>query len=230
MHDSAHQRLKAWDLDGLLMKYPGLRITPSASDALSMSGPLGFRALGPRGEVVEDEYNVQITVSPRFPAITPTVWETNGRIPGDYHKLMGDGLCLGAPTALRIRLTMAPSLVIFVDEFVVPYLAGYTHFVATGIMLYGELAHGDQGIREFLAELFHSKSATRSEEFVWLASQMKRRANKYRCPCGSGRRLGKCHNRIINTHRRQMGRAWFASEYERLDRQLVAASLPKRWR
>jgi hypothetical protein len=227
---SARHRLQQWDLDGLLMKYAGLRIAPSPTGALSLSGPLAFRAIGPMGEVIEDEYTVEITVSSRFPSVPPTVLETDGRIPTDYHKLAGNALCLGAPTALRMRLTITPSLVTFVDEFVVPYLAGYTHFAATGLMLFGELAHGDQGIRDFLAELFHSKSTAESEGFVWLASLVKRRANKYRCPCGSGRRLGKCHNRIVNAHRCHMGRKWFAAECERLERYVTSFAQPRRWR
>ena len=46
-------------------------------------------------------------------------------------------------------------------------------------------------------------------EFVRLTAMRKRHANKQACPCGSGRRLGRCHHRRINTLREQLGRRWF---------------------
>lgn len=220
MRDPTRQRHQQWQLDELLFRYPDLRIEPSSDSTLLLKGSIAFRVIGPAGAVVEDSYQVELQISPQFPAIVPIAYESDGRIPRDYHKLVGNSLCLGAPTALRIRLALSPSLVTFVDEFLIPYLAGHSHFSRTGTMLFGELSHGDQGIREYLAELFHSRSSTRAEEFVRLASLKKRNANKLPCPCGSGRRLGKCHNRIVNAHRRTLGRTWFVAEYDRIDRQL----------
>lgn len=212
MDDFTHQ----WRLDELLIRYPDLRIEPSNERSTLITGCIAFRVIGPADEVIEDEYHVELRVSPQFPAIIPTARESHNRIPRDYHKLVDNYLCLGAPTGLRIRLALSPSLITFVDEFLVPYLAGYTHFARTGVMLFGELSHGEQGIREYLAELFHSRSALRAEEFVMLAAMKKRSANKHPCPCGSGRRLGKCHNRIVNAHRQKVGRTWFRAEYERV--------------
>ena len=83
-------------------------------------------------------------------------------------------------------------------------------------MPFGELAHGVQGIREYLAELFGSKSSQNAHEFIYLASLQKRRANKLPCPCGSGRRLGRCHHLRVNSLRAQFGRLWFRDEYKRV--------------
>jgi hypothetical protein len=47
--------------------------------------------------------------------------------------------------------------------------------------------------------------------FVRLLTMKKRTANKLPCPCGSGDRLGRCHNRIINRVRSKLGRGWFSS-------------------
>lgn len=220
MREPAHHRLRTWDLEELLARHTGLRIEPSPSDDIVVSGRLAFRVEGPAGAIIDDEYSIECHVPARFPAALPRVYETGLRIPADYHKLTGNALCLGAPTAIRVCLAAVPSLVTFVDEFLVPYLAGYTHFARTGTMLYGELAHGPEGIRQFLRELFRCCGANRPEEFVRLASLKKRTANKFPCPCGSGRRVGKCHNRTVNAHRRALGRAWFAAEYERLLQQL----------
>jgi SEC-C motif len=50
-------------------------------------------------------------------------------------------------------------------------------------------------------------------EMVPLTTLKKRVANKHLCPCGSNRRLGKCHNLTVNRLRKQLGRSWFRKEY-----------------
>ena len=216
MRDSIHQRYADWQLDELLGKYSDLRVEPTWSSDLVISGTIAFRVAGPNGNLVEDSYAIGIRVDSRFPSVTPVAYEIGSRISTSYHKLEGNYFCLGAPTALRMRLSLSPTLLTFVDEFVIPYLAGYTHFTIYGTTLYGELAHGSAGIREFLRELFHSTSAEKPEEFLRLASLKKTNANKCICPCRSGRRLGKCHNRYVNPLRHRMGRRWFQEEYARL--------------
>jgi hypothetical protein len=47
--------------------------------------------------------------------------------------------------------------------------------------------------------------------FVRLLAMKKRKANKLPCPCGTGVRLGRCHNRKLNTLRDKLGRGWFSS-------------------
>ena len=54
------------------------------------------------------------------------------------------------------------------------------------------------------------------EEFLCLTGMKKRVANKHPCPCGSGRRLGRCHCRRVNHLRRTIGRTWFQAEYQRV--------------
>lgn len=215
MRESIHHRYEEWRLNDLLAKYPALRIQPSVSDDLVLSGVVDFRVSAPNDVIVEDAYNIEIRVPSSFPASNPTAYELGSRIPHDYHKLEGNYLCLGAPTALRMTLTLSPTLVTFLERFVIPYLAGYTYFSQHGISLFGELEHGSAGIRQYFRELFHSPNADRPEDFLRLASLNKRCANKQLCPCLSRRRLGKCHNRIVNGLRRHMGRKWFREEYER---------------
>lgn len=231
MADStAIETLRYRDVEVLLSKYTRLRIVPTPSEDLLIAGPLAFVCRPANGLSIEDEYNIEMRVPRGFPDDLPSVWEKEERIPKYYHKLSDNSLCLGAPTAIRLRLEKSPSFVTFVDEFVVPYLAGYTHFSKTGKMLYGELAHGEEGIREYFAELFASRTVAGSEEFVRLASLSKRRANKLPCPCDSSRRLGRCHNCVVNHLRRSIGRKWFASEFKRVLKQLPSARNKQRVR
>jgi hypothetical protein len=47
-----------------------------------------------------------------------------------------------------------------------------------------------------------------------LATMKRRRANKRPCPCGSGRRLGRCHNRKVNILRDRVGRLILVKEMQ----------------
>lgn len=216
MLESVYQRYERLHVIDLLEQHLGLRIVPSDDDSIVLKGPLAFRVTGPENEVIEDVYEVEIRIPPQFPRALPRVKETGGRVPKDWHKLRGNLLCLGAPTAIRLELRLSPSLPTVVNRLVIPYLYSYSFFEKHSRMPFGELAHGDEGIRQNLAEIFAAPSCRRPEEFLRLAGMKKRCANKHPCACGSGRRLGRCHNRKVNQLRRQLGRQWFQAEYERV--------------
>jgi hypothetical protein len=211
--------LRQWygqiELESLLDRYCGLNIIPSTDDILVVAGDLAFNATGPGGVTIADSYEVRLEVSPSFPDSIPSVCETKNRIPQGYHKLAGNCLCLGAPTRLRMSVAKSSSLSHFVDEFVVPYLYGFSYYERHQKMPFGELDHGAKGIRDFLREHFQANTSEHPEEFLRLSSLHKRVANKRPCPCNSKRRLGRCHNRIVNQNRRAYGRKWFASEHNK---------------
>lgn len=50
--------------------------------------------------------------------------------------------------------------------------------------------------------------------YCTLATMKRRRANKQLCPCGSGRRLGRCHNRKVNVLRDRVGRLVLVKEMQ----------------
>ena len=211
-----HERFESLHVRELLNKHCGLRIVPSRNNSLVIAGVLRFQASSPIHEVIEDQYELEIRVPVGFPSDEPTARETARRIPPDFHKLEGNLLCLGSPTEIRMKLRQIPTLPAFVDLFLIPYLYGYSYYEKHGIRPFGELAHGDKGIREQLAVLFCAPSAKRPEEFLCLAGLKKRVANKRLCPCGSGTRLGRCHNRCVNHLRKSVGHKWFQAEYKRV--------------
>lgn len=205
----------AIELDGLLENFAGMRIVPS-DDSLVLSGDISFKAQGPDGVEIADTYTIKIEVPFSFPETIPSVWETSKRIPRNFHKLTSNRLCLAAPTQLRLGVRKSSSLLQFVKQFVVPYLFGYSYFEQFDRMPFGELSHGNEGIRDYLREMYSAGNARNPEEFLRLSSLHKRVANKRPCPCGSRRRLGRCHNRVVNAYRRELGRKWFAKEYHRV--------------
>jgi hypothetical protein len=217
MAETASERFERWRLGELLVRHPGLRIQPGRGDGLTLSGPIHFRATGPRGHEVEDNYLLELNIPSSFPNKTPLVREMGGRIAPTFHMFEGGNLCLGAPTELRIRLIRSPTLPSFVEQIVVPYLYGHTYFQAHGTMPFDELEHGADGLLDHFASLFASPSQIMAREFVRLASLPRRIANKHVCPCGKGVRLGRCCNRRVIRVRGLLGRAWFRSQVQLLD-------------
>jgi hypothetical protein len=212
MTEPVADRFARWRLHDTLLRYPGLRVAPSTGEELKLVGELAFRVIGPDGTSVEDCYEVDLRVPLDFPRRTPTAAETGGRIAQTFHKLEGGHLCLGAPTDLRVRLVTSPTVLTFVERIVIPYLYGHSYFKAHGVMPFDELDHGERGLLQHFASLFGAPTEDAARAFVRAASLRRRAANKLSCPCGSGRRLGQCHNRRVNRLRDLLGRSWFARE------------------
>lgn len=210
MPESVRQRFARWRLEELLLKYPGLRLTPENRGWVSLAGTLAFAAQALGRERIDDEYDVEIAVPEGFPVGIPSVRETANRIPSSFHKLKDGALCLGSPTRLRLILFESPSLLRFVERCVIPYFYGHSYFERHGTLPFGELQHGESGIRQDFASLFGVDREDVVREFVRLTSLRKRHANKQPCPCGSRRRLGRCHHRRVNRLRDCLGRRWFA--------------------
>jgi hypothetical protein len=216
MTASVRGLLDQWRVGDALTRHDGLRLEPTADGTVVVSGVLRFHVQGPTHDPIDDAYQIRMRLPPAFPDDLPLAWETGGRIPQSFHRNPDGSLCLGADIEQRMVLQSAPTLPRFIDRFVIPYLFGRSFFEKHGTMPFDELSHGDEGIQEHIASLFHSSCNKNVVEFLRLAGLKKRIANKYPCPCGSGRRLGRCHHRRVNRLRGLMGGVWFRTEFERL--------------
>ena len=213
--------LGRWRLDEVLLRQPRLRIVPTGADVV-LAGTLEINAQMPGKATITDNYQVELRIPEDFPRRIPLVFETGGRIPRAYHHLQDGSLCLGSETRLRLLLAEGMSLVGFVERCVVPYLYRYSYLKTHGEAPFGDLEHGAGGIAEDLRLLFGVEAKSAVLPFVRLLGMKKRHANKRACPCGSGRQLGRCHNRLVNRLRNRLGRYWFRV----LQHQLVRASPP----
>ena len=122
----------------MLGRIANLRFLPSRNNAVVLAGSLEFVADSPTGERISDGYHARLTVPRGFPAGIPTVWETAGRIPRDYHKLDDGSLCLGAPTTLQLQIYRHASLLGFVERCLIPYLYGRSYFEKHHTMPFGD--------------------------------------------------------------------------------------------
>lgn len=202
-----------WDLPGLLNIHHGLSVRPLVDHRLRISGCLSFSATARGCERINDEYKVDISVPSSFPDNPPVVRETAGRIPRRFHMNSDGSLCLGSATRLRLVLLLSPTLVTFIEQLLIPYLYGFSFYERKGFLPFGELGHGKKGLLADFSELFGIEGSDATLEMIRFTSMKRRLANKQLCPCGSGRRVGRCHNLKINALRSKLGRAWFRKQY-----------------
>ncbi|MEQ1871182.1 MAG: SEC-C metal-binding domain-containing protein [Vicinamibacterales bacterium] len=185
---------------------------PAGAMALRVEGEFRFCANGKTTEVIEDSYEVRIEVPPNFPKRMALVWETGGRIRPNYHRLDNGALCLGSRLGVRLQMGRSVSILRFVERCLIPYLYGYSYAEKHGAPPFGELEHGERGSLQELASLLCIQDLHLALALSFPAATKRRRANRRLCPCGSGRRLGRCHNRKVNALRRRVGRLVLASE------------------
>jgi hypothetical protein len=205
-----------WKLDEALLEHPGLSLRPPDRDGLWLHGRLTLDVRDPRFPEIQDAYEVDIHLPNKFPAELPIAVETGGRIPETFHKNDGGALCLGSEARQKLLLGKRPTLLLFISKCLIPYLYGYSHNEQFGKLPFGALRHGRKGIVQDYMSLFGIKDQDTCIELLALASMRKRNANKKPCPCQSGRRVGRCHNRVLNHYRRLFGRKWFSMEHRRL--------------
>ena len=211
MKETTSERFRRSEIAELLTRYNGLRLLPATTMTTRIAGTLTFRAQGRNYQAIEDSYEVRIEVPHRFPECMALAWETGGSIPAKYHKLDNAALCLGSRVRLHLQTAGSPSVLRFVERCLTPYLYGYSHYFKTGKMPFGELAHGELGSLQDLASLLGMEMEP-AIPYCILATMKRRRANKQPCPCGTGRRLGRCHNRRVNILRERVGRLVLVKE------------------
>lgn len=203
-------RCAVLDLDLFFQRFPDLSLRPSDRGRVVIAGTIGLEVRHEARDLcLRDEYFVEMEIAEGFPDQLPLVREIGGRIPKDFHKLTNDRLCLATPLRLQVINARTRSLVSFVEMFVLPYLAGYTIFEKTREMPFGELAHGIPGLYDDYRSLLGVATDEECSRVLGCLSHRKREANKEPCFCGSGVRLGRCHNRKVNALRVMTSRGHF---------------------
>ncbi len=175
----------------LLEKYSGLTLNEDKPGSWTIRGMLSFSATFQK-VTIADAFSILISLPRDYPDSPPTVQETGGRIPADFHQYSDRTLCLGAPVEVSMRFKAAPRLVTFVETLVVEYLYGYAYFEKYGEMPFGELSHGVQGIREYYQDLFNTDDVKIVLALLKLMTDGTYKGH-HACPCGSGKMLRKCH-------------------------------------
>lgn len=191
--------------------YPGLSLIEKDHGVFMIQGMLDFSATY-NELTIEDIFDIEIILSSGYPQDLPEIREVGGRIPKTFHTFNDGTLCLGALLDLKMKFSVNPTLITFIQELVIPYLYSFCYKRIYKNMPYGELSHGGQGVLEFYCDLFNTKSESIAIDFLRIL------ANKYRghhpCPCGSGNKLRDCHGEFITKISTYQSQNCFMQDYE----------------
>jgi hypothetical protein len=203
-------------LELFLRRYPKVTLLPIVGRETLLEGEFQFFATAANHPEISDAYRLRIAVPEDFPSALPVVVELDHKIPrnGDFHVNPDGSLCLGSPLRLLLKLSKEPSLPGYASHCLVPYLYAISHKLRFGGKLpFHELAHGRPGEIQDYVELLGLQRPEQAERAIKLLGLKKRIANKAHCPCGCGRRVGKCaFNKKLGKMRRLASRSWFRAQ------------------
>lgn len=173
----------------VLAHFPTLRVETSA-ELLEFVGMFPVRSEGG----VLDEFQVVLTLPPEFPRVMPSVRELGSRVPrgGEHDHVNPDGtLCVILPDEYWLGRDEC-DLVEFLEGPLTNYFIGFLHFIETGSWPFGEHAHGHDGVRDFYARLLGTEDMGSIHRYLDVLRRRDLRQH-WPCPCGSEKRLGRCH-------------------------------------
>ena len=148
-------------------------------------------------------FSVDLQIPDGYPEGIPRLVVRPEEIPwqADRHVVTAGVACLCVSSEYRLHWPRGSDLTDFMKCFVVPYFARQAYHQTHGQWPAGqERSHGAAGIvesfSETLAELGSPGVATIERFLIMLASPGHPKGNDS-CPCGSGKKIRKCHRRLV---------------------------------
>lgn len=140
------------------------------------------------------EFDIEIVLSPRYPDREPKVFEIGGRIARnpDRH-VNSDGDCCVTVWEHWLASTQDHSFGSFLNGPLHQFFLGQYWFEKTGKWPFGEYAHGDNGLWEAYAEVLGIPNKKKDVLYRLRLLSQDWPKGHWLCPCGSGRRLRRCH-------------------------------------
>jgi hypothetical protein len=203
----------AEEISEVKSRYPRLQTTENGA----VEGVLDLHAVYD-GEERRDEFQVRIVPPPDYPDSMPTLLETGGRTAAiatkhgiedhrDLHCNPGTGTaCVCVKQEERRRFPKGANLSHFIEELVVPYLFGLSHFDGHGKWPWPDYSHGALGIVEYYAEAgadpSHETIASTvdllKQDIIWrdLRKQIRKPSAMRACVCGSRKPISRCHEGV----------------------------------
>lgn len=183
------------DIEIIKRKYPGLEAR-KCENSYILSGEIILN------HVFDDvrmtgEFDLEIMVPKDFPRTFPIVKELSNCIDEKYpHRYIDGQLCLASDLELKMFFSEDTQIDSFVDKYVIPYLYTYRFYEEYGVYPFGERSHGTMGNMEYLKELFQVDEWRQVIDIMLFIVQSHYRGHLL-CPCGSGKRIRKCHGQIL---------------------------------
>lgn len=153
------------------------------------------------GNTIE-QYRIRVVVPPDYPVGMPTAFEMDGVLPRDPNRHVGnDGsLCLFIPEE-RWKYFPVESCSVFglVQGPIYSFLLNQAYYERTGEWLWAGRGHFVAGRLEYYFEEFE----TRDPDLVCDILKMMAESaisRQWLCPCGSKKKIRRCHKRILELH------------------------------
>lgn len=151
-------------------------------------------------------FQIEILLGERDVLGLPQVREVGGRIPRvpERHVNPSDGsACLYLPEDLAVRSSRPFDVVGFLNGPVRTYFLGQAGVELGAPFPIGEWGHGDDGLKQMLAEMFGVSDVSVCLAFLELLSGKVIKGH-WQCPCGSRRALRVCHEQLVRRLRQQL--------------------------
>ena len=154
-------------------------------------------------------YSIRLEIPGNYPRGVPKLRLDRNEIPWeiDRHVYPDSGIaCLCVRSEYRKHWPPGSDLTDFLEVLVRPYLIGQAYYQAHGHRPPGlGRSHGVEGIMEAYRELLAPLGAVEAPvitNVMRLLARPSHPGGHETCPCGSGRRLRKCHRSLITDLRR----------------------------
>lgn len=196
----------------IMQAFPELSLETDNARSAVVTGVL--RIVGDLG------YSTYLIVPNDYPKGVPVLWCDPKEIPWnvDRHVYADTGrACLCVTSESRVHWPPGSDLTDFLSRLVVPYLLGQLYYDVHGHWPpTGQRSHGREGIleayREFLEPL-GSVSENVIHDTMRLMARITDPKGHDICPCGSGRKLRKCHRLLFSQLRRSIDRQHAQIDY-----------------
>jgi len=148
-------------------------------------------------------FSVDLRIPDGYPERIPRLLVRREEIPwhADRHVVTAGVACLCVSSEYRLHWPRGSDLTDFMKCFVVPYFARQAYYQTHGLWPAGqERPHGAAGIVESFSETLTelgSPSVATIERFLIMLASAGHPKGCDPCPCGSGKKIRKCHRRLV---------------------------------
>jgi len=189
-------------LDSAIAKFPNFKIAESDGGKM-LKGILDVKDAD--REIVAS-FSVEIRYCAGFPFRFPFLFEVGGDIPNeaDWHKYSDGRCCITVEPDEILKCKNGVSILEFIGNYCIPYLANQAFRKATGKYKNGEYSHGPLGILEFYADFFKTSDVNQWKKCILILNSGKntQKGRNESCFCGSGLKFKNCHNKIFYNAKR----------------------------